>query len=102
MKPWEETWSADVWTHGSNMDRVWTINVDPKPAGLATHFAEVFDDDDARASLIAAAPEMARALLLIYGGKAPVSMGIIREALRSAGVIPSFAEEAAALESADT
>lgn len=95
MKPWEETWR---------------INPDYPNDVFGAEGGDVIlegvactdeDHSNGRTKLAAAAPEMARALLALYMGQ-EVSIGVIREALRTAGVILSFEEEAALLERGET
>lgn len=90
MKPWEEAWSAhDTDDDGDdfNILRSGNWNDPVVERGMCPGDAK----------LAAAAPEMARVLLLLHRGET-VSAGLVREALRNAGVIPSFDEEAKALE----
>ncbi len=86
-KPHEETWAAEVYMHDHNQDRVWSIGV--VPCEPHQHFAEVFDGNDARAQLAAAAPEMARVLLEMCGAELlppPLEARLVA-ALKKAGVL---------------
>jgi hypothetical protein len=100
MKPWEETWTRVLWLHDHNQDPIFGIESDAIPKKVAGHFCEFDGGEHARSQLATAAPEMARVLLRLHKGEM-VSSGCVTEALRSAGVIPSFEEEAAALEALD-
>lgn len=86
MKPWEETWRAEAG------DPQWLINSD----GLSGDYVAntLAGDDEVKARFIAAAPDMARALMMIrqdleLGDLAPdVAHQLCEQALRKAGVIP--------------
>jgi len=90
MKPWEETWEQTEPRCVLLANGTWCARFSPAP-GISP------DHEAGRAKLAAAAPEMARALLALYMGQ-EVSISVIIEALRAAGVILSFEEEVALLE----
>lgn len=64
MKPWEETWRAEIWTHDVG-DPIWAIWTDAprEVVSVGVPFAEFDRNEPERAKLAAAAPEMARLLL---------------------------------------
>jgi hypothetical protein len=104
MKAYEETWAAEVEEMAGYdcMSDACVIRRVGDAGRYGLRIADTGTDpkDIERARLIAAAPEMARVLLRLHSGEM-VSSGCVTEALRSAGVIPSFEEEAAALTVAD-
>ncbi len=64
MKPWEETWEAEIWMHDGQQRPIWCVQSNHKPDKLPDPIFEMNEADGlAHAKLAAAAPEMARLLL---------------------------------------
>lgn len=90
MKPWEETWRAEAG------DPQWLINSD----GLSGDYVAntLAGDDEVKARFIAAAPDMARALVALHANAVLFNRDSdaawreldtqVKDALRKAGVIP--------------
>lgn len=67
MKPWEETWVPSLWRHDGQQRPMWAVEpATPDPLDGEPIFEFNDPDQEPRAKLAAAAPEMARLLLAMH------------------------------------